>query len=266
MPDLSNKCALITGAARGIGAAIATCFAEAGAQLILTDIDETNGEALARTLPCASFHTLDVSEEGQWNTLAGWLQADDMRPDILVNNAGITGFLETSGPHDPEHLDMASFDRVMAVNLTGTVLGCRYAIGWMKETGGTIVNIASRSGMVGIPGAAAYAASKAAIRNHTKTVALYCAEQGYTIRCNAICPAAILTPMWDAMLGDGTDRAKAIEALSADIPMGRFGKAEEVANAALYLASDASSYVTGTEIVLDGGMLAGTAASPKQRE
>ena len=126
--------------------------------------------------------------------------------------------------------------------------------------------MSSRSGLVGVPGAAAYASSKAAVLNHTKTVALYCAQQGYNIRCNAVTPGAILTPIWDPMLGgDPKTRSETMAALTHDIPLGHMGEALDVAYAVLYLGSDESNYVTGTHIVLDGGLLAGTSASPKSR-
>ena len=136
-------------------------------------------------------------------------------------------------------------------------------IGVMKAAGtGSIINISSRSGLVGIPGAAAYASSKAAIRNHSKTVALYCAQQGWKIRCNSIHPAAILTPIWEPMLGDGPDREARMQSLVADTPLKRFGMPDEVAAVAAMLASDEAGYVTGTEVTIDGGLLAGSAASP----
>ena len=129
----------------------------------------------------------------------------------------------------------------------------------MKQAGtGSIINVSSRSGLVGIPGAAAYASSKAAVRNHTKSVALWCAQQGWTIRCNSLHPAAILTPMWEAMLGDGPDRADRMAALVADTPLRRFGTVEEVAAIAVLLASDEAGYVTGAEFSIDGGLLAGS--------
>ena len=131
----------------------------------------------------------------------------------------------------------------------------------MKENGGSIVNISSRSGMVGISGAVAYAASKAAIRNHTKSVALYCAEKKYNIRCNSIHPAAIMTPMWDPVLGKNEQRKKVIEAIESGIPLGHFGKPNDVAYGALYLASEESGYVTGIELTIDGGILAGSDSS-----
>jgi NAD(P)-dependent dehydrogenase (short-subunit alcohol dehydrogenase family) len=149
------------------------------------------------------------------------------------------------------------------VNLDGTFLGCRSAIRAMRHNGtGSIINISSRSGLVGIPGAAAYASSKAAIRNHTKTVALWCAQQGTQIRCNSVHPAAILTQMWEAMIGNGPDREAKMAALVKDTPLKRFGTVEEVASLVVFLASDEAPYITGSEFDIDGGLLAGSAASP----
>ena len=148
------------------------------------------------------------------------------------------------------------------MNLDGVALGCKYGIRLMRHRGGAIVNVSSRSGVVGIPGAAAYASSKAAVRNHTKCVALYCAARGYRIRCNSVHPGSILTPMWDPVLGEGAAREAAIAALSREVPLGRMGQPSDVAEAVLYLVSEASSYVTGTELHVDGGILAGSAATP----
>ncbi len=258
MPKLHNKSALVTGGARGIGEAIARCFAREGATVVVADIDVENGQRVASEIG-GCFFELDVSDESGWSRLA----AAHPQIDIVVNNAGITGFEDSPGPHDPEHSSLADWHRVHAVNLDGTFLGCRYAIGAMKTKGeGAIINMSSRSGLVGIPGAAAYASSKAAIRNHTKSVALYCAQQGWRIRCNSIHPAAILTPMWEALIGDGPDREARMAAMVADTPLKRFGKVEEVASLALLLASDDAAYMTGSELHLDGGLLAGSAASP----
>lgn len=258
MQRLKNKTCVVTGAARGIGRAIATCFRNEGAVVIITDIDQAAGSAAAAEIGCR-FEPLDVREEADWTRLA------DIVPvaDVVVNNAGVTGFEAGMVPHDPEHASLADWRAVHRVNLDGTFLGCRYAISAMKRAGtGSIINISSRSGLVGIPGAAAYASSKAAIRNHSKTVALYCAQQGWKIRCNSIHPAAILTPIWEPMLGSGPDRDAKMQALVADTPLKRFGMPDEVAAIAVMLASDEATYVTGTEVNIDGGLLAGSAASP----
>jgi 3(or 17)beta-hydroxysteroid dehydrogenase len=261
---LLNKVALITGAGRGIGKATAIRFHEEGAFVIVTDINDPDGETVTRRLGTRSqYYHLDVSKEDDWKSVFSLIEDNYSRLDILVNNAGIDGYPQTRGPHDPERLDIESWHYVHAVNSDGVALGCKYAIGLMKKhLSGSIVNISSRSGMVGIPRAAAYASSKASIRNHTKTVALYCAQKQYNIRCNSIHPGAILTHMWDTMLGEGETREKNIRRMNGEIPLGYMGKPVDVANAALYLASDESLYVTGTELTVDGGILAGSAATP----
>jgi 3(or 17)beta-hydroxysteroid dehydrogenase len=258
MPRLSGKVCVVTGAARGIGRAISHAFLTEGATVIMTDKDEPAGTQAAAELGCR-FERLDVAEERDWLRFAERVPT----ADVVVNNAGVTGFEDGPAPHDPEHASLEDWRAVHRVNLDGTFLGCRYAVGAMKARGdGSIINISSRSGLVGIPLAAAYASSKAAIRNHSKSVALYCAQQGWRIRCNSIHPAAILTPMWEPMLGTGEERARNMAAIVADTPLKRFGTPEEVAAIAVMLASDDTAYVTGAEFTIDGGLLAGSAASP----
>ena len=258
MLRLSGKICVITGAARGIGRAIAAQYHAEGALVVVTDIDAAIGRATAKAIGCR-FEPLDVRDEGDWSRLAGRVPV----ADVVVNNAGVTGFEGGVTVHDPEHASLEDWREVHRVNLDGTFLGCRYAIGAMKGQGtGSIINISSRSGLVGIPFAAAYASSKAATRNHSKSVALYCAARGWRIRCNSIHPAAILTAMWEPMLGDGPDRDAKVRALVADTPLKRFGTPDEVAAIAVMLASDEATYVTGTEVNIDGGLLAGSAASP----
>jgi NAD(P)-dependent dehydrogenase (short-subunit alcohol dehydrogenase family) len=264
MSRLAQKVTLVTGAAQGIGAAIARAFVAEGATVLVTDVRDEEGAALAAALgPAARYYRLDVRREEDWTGVTAAALDAFGRLDVVVNNAGITGFEEGAVPHDPEHATLAAWRAVLATNLDGVFLGCQHAIRAMRRTGaGSIVNISSRSGLVGIPLAAAYAASKAAVRNHTKSVALYCAQQGLAIRCNSVHPAAIMTPMWDAMLGTGAARAEREAAFVRDTPLRRFGTPEEVAHAVVYLASDESAYTTGAELVLDGGLLAGSAASP----
>lgn len=258
MDRLKDKVALVTGGAQGIGKAIVRSFAAEGARVIIADIDPREGEALAAELPGAVFRRLDVADEGQWIAVLDSVVTDFGRLDVLVNNAGITG--RADAKNDPEHTTLEDWRRVMTVNTDGVFLGCKHAIRVMRPNlTGSIINMSSRSGLVGIPHQAAYAASKAAVRNHTKTVALYCAEEGLNIRCNSVHPAAILTPMWEAMLKDAADKEK----VAAGTPLHRFGRPDEVAAVVLLLASDEATFITGSEFNIDGGVLAGTAASPK---
>jgi len=263
MKRLARKTCLVTGAAQGIGAAIAEAFLTEGATVILSDKNFKAVKDRAARLGGIAVE-LDVQNEDHWYAFAKqWPEID-----IVVNNAGITGFETSSAPHNPEHCTLETWRHVHRVNLEGTFLGCRYAIKAMRKSGrGSIINISSRSGLVGIPNACAYASSKAAIRNHSKSVALYCAQNELNIRCNSINPAAILTPMWEPMLGDGPNdpsRQARMQAFVADTPVRQFGRPQEVAAIAVLLASDEVSYMTGSEINIDGGLLAGSAASPRQ--
>jgi len=268
MPRLTGKTAIITGAAQGIGYAIADSFINEGARVILSDLNDEPGLASAERLgDSASYTHLDVRDESQWERVIGETIEQFGHLDVLVNNAGISGFDPVyPRPQDPEHVSLEDWTKVHDTNLVGTFLGCKHAIRAMRSTSeaGSIINIGSRSGVVGVPRAVGYASSKGAIRNHTKSVALYCAEEGLAVRCNCIQPAAILTPMWDPMLGVGDAREANIAKFSADCPLQRFGTPQEVASLAVHLASDESCYTTGGEFNIDGGMLAGSAQLSQQ--
>lgn len=260
---LAGKVALVSGAARGIGEAISRAFAREGATVVLSDIRDAQGQAIAANLGAHYVH-LDVRNERDWAEVTRQIVERFGHLDIVVNNAGITGFEEGMVAHDPEHASLEDWRAVHAVNLDGVFLGCKYGIRAMRAAGsGTIINISSRSGLVGIPKASAYASSKAAVRNHTKSVALYCAEQGLRISCNSIHPAAILTPMWEPILGEGPEREARMQSFVKDTPLRRFGTPDEVAALAVLLASGEASYMTGTELTIDGGILAGSAAAPR---
>lgn len=259
-PRLEGRRILVTGAARGIGLAIARSCVERGAIVFISDVRDDEGSTAAGDIGATYLH-LDVRIDSDW--IAALRSIGDLHG--LVNNAGITGFGdEKLGPQDAEHCSLEDWRAVHATNLDGVFLGCRHAIAAMKETGGSIVNIASRSGKVGVGGAAAYASSKAAVINHTKSVALYCTERGYPVRCNAISPGAILTPMWETLLEHAPDREAAIAEFAAEVPLRRMGSPEDVASLAVYLLGDESGYVTGSEFAVDGGLTAGTAAQPKK--
>ncbi len=262
MNRLKNKLCMVTGAGRGIGAAIAERFAGEGASVVLTDRDEVLVARQADRIG-GDWRQLDVSSEADWERFA----EDFPELDVLVNNAGVTGFEGGTAAHDPENASLDDWRKVHHVNLDGTFLGCRYAIRAMRpRRAGSIINISSRAGLVGVPGAAAYASSKAAVRNHTKSVALYCAQEGLDIRCNSIHPAAILTPMWEPLLGDGPDRNQRMAEAVADAPVRRFGTVDEVAALTVLLASDEARFMTGAELVIDGGTAAGSIAAPPTGE
>jgi NAD(P)-dependent dehydrogenase (short-subunit alcohol dehydrogenase family) len=268
MNRLNHKVALVTGSARGIGAAIAQAFQAEGAAVIVSDIDEAAGRATAERLG-AAWLKLDVREELAWIGAVARVLDSHGRLDVLVNNAGISGLeggMAGGALHDPEHAALADWQAVMRTNLEGVFLGCKHALRAMRRgtQAGSIVNIASRSARVGVPAAAAYAASKAAVVNHTRSVALYCAEQGLPIRCNAILPAAVMTPMWEPLLGQDEQREARMAAMVADTPLRRFGQPAEVAALAVLLASDECLYMTGSELHVDGGLLAGSAAVPQR--
>lgn len=266
MGRVEGKIALITGGARGIGKATARLLAQEGAKVIVTDILEDEGQAVADEID-GTFFLQDVADEARWQDVIHKIDQDYGRLDILFNNAGITGLEGEHGPQDPEHMSLKAWEHVHKVNLTSIFLGCKFGMALMKKHGGSIINMSSRSGLVGVPGVSAYASSKAAVRNHTKSVALYCATQKYNIRCNSLHPAAILTPIWDPMLGTEKDlREKAIEKMASTIPLGAMGEPMDVAYAVLYLGSDESKYMTGVELTLDGGILAGSMASPEKSE
>lgn len=236
---LADKVCLITGGARGQGAAEARLFAKEGARVWIADVLDAEGEELAAEL-AAEYRHLDVSDEDQWASVVADLVAEEGRVDVLVNNAGIfrsNRLIATS---------LDEFELVMAINCTGVFLGMRTVAPHMTEAAkGSIVNISSLAGMRGAMRAIAYGASKWAVRGMTKTAAVELARSG--VRVNSIHPGIIDTPM-AALLGPDTEK------MIRRIPLGRSAAAEEVARMALFLASDESSYSTGSEFIIDGGL------------
>lgn len=249
---VAGKIALVTGAASGIGRACAAHLAREGATVVLTDRDLARGEEAAATLGAPHrWKPLDVTDEAGWARVVGETVAELGRLDVLVNSAGI-GILG-----DIEQATVRDFRLMYAVNVEGTFLGCRAAIGAMKATGGgSIVNLSSVAGLVADPGLAGYCASKGAVRLLTKSVALHAARAGYAVRCNSVHPSFIDTPMVEAMAEAMGDAAKARAKLTAAAPLGRLGTVDDVSALVVYLASEESAFMTGAELVLDGGLTA----------
>lgn len=246
MIDLRNKVAIVTGGARGMGAATAKLFAEAGARVIICDLLDEAGQALAAELgEPAIYRHLDVSSADQWAALVEDTEQGGAGVDILINNAGIadsTPFLEVK----PDLLQ-----RMLSVNIAGTYLGMQAVIPAMIKRGsGAIVNISSIDGMRGNGGLVAYTGTKWAVRGMTKSAALEFA--GHGIRVNSVHPGAVDTPMLNPSRGDTSAMAASFR-----IPQGRVGTSTEVAQASLFLASDAASYVNGAELAVDGAWSAG---------
>jgi len=250
---LAGKVALVTGAASGIGRAIATCFVAAGARVAIADIDHDGGRAVASALgEPARFVPLDVTSEDAWRAALANVAAAFGRLDVLVNNAGIALI------GDVERTSLEDWRRVHAVNLDGTFLGCKHALPHLRASGGgSIINMSSIAGIVGVHNLAAYCSSKAAVRLLTKSVALRCARRGDNIRCNSIHPVYADTPMVQRMVEGAPDPAASRAALAGMVPLGRMAAADEIADMALFLAADDSRFVTGAEFVIDGGLTAG---------
>jgi len=236
-----------------MGQAMVRLFADEGARVVLTDIDAAGGRATADAIgDSALFVEQDVSDEASWaGVIAAACDAFD-GVDLLVNNAG------TVIEGTPEDTTAAAWRRVHAVNVEGVFFGCRGVIPVMRERGGgSIVNIASRAAIGAAPAyLASYGPSKGAVRQYTKQVAVYCAQSGYGIRCNSINPGAIDTPLLRASFEGEPEPGARERAIAERIPLGRIGRAEDIAYAALFLASDEAAFVTGAELNVDGGVTA----------
>jgi NAD(P)-dependent dehydrogenase (short-subunit alcohol dehydrogenase family) len=247
---LAGKVAVISGAARGMGAVEARLFAREGARVVLGDVLEAEGRAVAADIETsggeAVFVRLDVTSEADWARAVAAAASRFGTLDVLVNNAGV------GGPGRVEDVSLADWNRVMEINSTGVFLGTRAAIPAMRRAGGgSIVNISSQLGLVGVDNSSPqYQASKGAVRLLTKATAIQYAKE--RIRANSVHPGPIVTPMTEARRRDPDTYQLTV----SRIPLGRYGSAEEVAYGVLFLASDESSFVTGAELVIDGGWTA----------
>jgi 3(or 17)beta-hydroxysteroid dehydrogenase len=260
---LQNKTALVTGSTRGIGEAIVALYLEHGATVVGLDVDEPISKNQKQNSNFL-FFKVDVSEECEWKKVSELIALKHHYLDILVNNAGINGIGSWFSLQDPENISMESWRAIYKNNLESVVLSCKYMIPFMKDfqKDASIINIASRSGLVGVPNLIAYSSSKASVINITKSVALYCADNNYNIRCNSINPGAIETRIWDDILGEEDQRSINKLNLINNIPLKKMGHPIDVAFAALYLASEESRFMTANSLIIDGGCTAVTAGRP----
>lgn len=250
---VAGKVCVVSGGARGLGLAAAEALLAEGAKVLITDIDKAEGQKQAGRLgEHAAFAVHDATDETAWNTVLDGAIERWGRLDVVVNNAGIAVIA------DIEKSTLDSWQRTLDINLTGVYLGTQAAIARMKSTQGSIVNIASIEGICGEPEIPAYNATKGGVRIFSRSAAIHCARSGYKIRINNVCPGFADTQMVSGALS--IMAAQDAEAFAARqlsrIPMGRFAEPSEIAAAVLFLASDESSYVTGSDLVVDGGLTA----------
>lgn len=249
---VKGKVIIVTGAASGIGLATAKLLHAEGASVVLTDRNREGGEQAAAALgERALFLHQDVTSEARWIEVVDATLAAFGRLDGLVNNAGV------GVQKSVEDTTLEEWRFVQAVNVEGVFLGCKHAIGAMRKSGGgSIVNVSSVAGMVGAADLAAYCASKGAVRLLTKSVALHCAQRGDAIRCNSIHPSFLETAMVQRMIDGAQDAERARQMLARASPLGHMGKPEDAGWMILYLLSDESRFVTGAELLVDGGTTA----------
>jgi 3(or 17)beta-hydroxysteroid dehydrogenase len=256
MQRLAQKVALVTGGAAGLGKAIAQRLASEGASVVITDVDRGAGAATAAAAAGLSFIEQDVCDEQRWIEVVGEVEQRLGRLNILVNNAGILGPMSAVSPEDTP---IELWRRIFAVNVEGVFLGCRAAIPAMRRAGGgSIINISSIAGLRATPYATAYGASKAAVRQLTKSVAQHCAERRLNIRCNSVHPGDVRTPLWDKAAAElarvrRVPIEEIIEEGRTDSPLGEFTRPEDIAAMVAFLASDEARHITGAKMVVDGG-------------
>jgi len=250
MGRLAGKVAFVSGGASGLGRAMVERFSAEGARVVLGDIDEAGGRAVAEAAG-AQFVMLDVREEAQWEAAMAHVAHEYGRLDVIVNNAGILG----TGPIDTT--DLAAWNNHFAINVTGVMLGCKHGSLLMQKNpggpSGSIINISSNAALLATPSDAGYSAGKGAVRLMTKSIAGDFALRGLPIRCNSIHPGPIDTPIFAPFKGTEQSTKALMDSLEAMVPMGRIGRPEEIAAMAVFLASDESSFSTGSEFVADGG-------------
>lgn len=255
--DFSSQVAIVSGGASGIGEATCRKLAECGARVVVADLNIEGAERVAANIGAdAEALRLDVTSEEQWQGLIDDVLAKLGAVDLLVNAAGI-GFAG-----DFESFPLEQWNAVLTVNLTGVFLGCKHGIRGMRKSGkrGAIVNMSSVGGLIGTADLAAYNASKAGVTSLTKSLALHCTAAGLDIRCNAVHPTVVDSPMLDPLAAAFPSREAMLEVMAAAIPAGRVVRTDEIADAILFLLSDLAGMINGSGLLIDGAQLAGMSA------
>ena len=257
---MAGRVALVTGGASGIGAACAKRLAQAGASVLVTDVDQNLGEQVVAEIHDAGGKALfalhDVTDEAQWEGVVSQCRGTFGGVNVLVNNAGIAIMCSVF------EMSLEDWQRQQAINLDGVFLGIKHCVPMMKDMsdGGSVINISSVAGLKGAPGLSAYNATKGGVRLLTKGVALECARNQWPVRVNSVHPGVIATPIWDKidpkMMEDGANNLDPDEMSKSVVPIGVAGQPLDIANGVLFLASDESRHMTGSELVIDGGLCA----------
>lgn len=247
---VEGKVVLVTGGGSGIGRATATLLAREGATVVVTDVDRVGGQQTVQQIGgAASYLPQDVSRDADWQRVIAEVLAKHGRLNGLVNNAGISGPF----PSTVESEDIEVWHRIFAVNVDGVFLGCKHGVPAIRDSGGgSIVNLSSLAAMLGTPELSAYGASKGAVRQFTKSVAMHCARKGYKVRCNSVHPGIIMTSMGEALFKTEDLRERARQR----VPLRELGRPEDIGYGILFLISDESRYMTGAELVIDAGLSA----------
>ncbi|MGX5218011.1 MULTISPECIES: SDR family oxidoreductase [Pseudomonas] len=250
---LNNKVVLVTGGASGMGQAFVRRLDQEGAVVYFTDINEVAGKALESEINNDGGHVFflpqDVSNESDWHMVLDTIRSHEKRLDVLINNAGMII------PGNIEECSLEQFQLHLDVNLKSAFLGCKLSLPLMQQHGGSIINMSSITAIVGEQDAIGYSASKAGVRFLSKSVALHCAEKGYAIRVNSLHPGYISTPLVTGVMSklDADRQAAVHQRLMQELPVKRFADPDEVSGTVVFLSSDDSKYITGTEIIIDGG-------------
>ena len=259
MFSVKDKVTLITGGAAGLGNAIARIFVARFAKVIITDINTALGESQAEEIGC-DFMPQDVTSEDEWNRLITSIETRYGALDVMINNAGIAG----ESVSNPETATLNSWQAIQKVNIGSVFLGCKAAIPALRRSGGgSIINLSSMGSLVPTPNNMAYGCSKAAVDHMTKSIAMHCAKNGSKIRCNSILPGVVRTPMHEQLTRVraaelGISYEERLKQSLSSIPQGEFQEAHDIAYAALFLASDEARHITGTKMIVDGGLTMGS--------